>query len=246
MNITIGVRSTTVLFITLVGLRWSVVQAGQSAPTVAPLWEVTLAANGNHNDSGWKIASPQAEIKYQWSERIELTTKVSWDVLRPADGPAANGLGAGEIGFKWLFWPTGSADFSMALCPQVKSFITRSSIRRGIVSANKEFSLPVETKFRAAGMKFELKTGRNFIEEEWGEWEAELRAERTCGKNVDCILTLQRNFSQMAPSRVLVKPGLDWRLNENLTWQTAVGREVGPGDADRRELVISLGMKIVY
>lgn len=212
----------------------------------APRWEVTIGASGKHNEHGWKIALPEAEIQYQWSERIELTSKISWALIHPAGAPAKSGPGTGEIGLKWLVWEDAQTGFAMALCPQVARFVSRSSVRRGIVSAQREFVLPIETKFTAAGVEFELTTGRNFIEHGPDEWMLELKAIRPCLPQADCTLTLERKFVPSEPSRTLVKPGVDWKLNDAVTLKTALGREVGRRDADRKDLVLSAGLKIAF
>lgn len=220
--------------------------AQEPVAAAAPRWEVTVGATAKHNPNGWKIAGPEAEFQYQWSERIELTSKISWAVIKPEGAPAKSGPGVGAIGINVRFWESDATGFSMALCPQVERFVARSSVRRGIVSAQREVALPIETKFRAAGMDFELMTGRKFIEDEPDAWEVEIKIARPCAANVDCNLTLQREFVPMEPPRTLVKPGIDWKLNDSVTLKTAVGREVGPRDADRKDLVISVGLMMVY
>lgn len=244
MKTTLSARWIPALCATLLTLHSPAVRAEEPAVAAAPRWEVTVGATAKHNPNGWKIAAPEAEIQYQWSERIELTSKMSWAVIKPEGAAAMSGPGMGEIGIKWRFWENEASGFSMALCPQVERFITRASVRRGIVSAQREIALPIETKFRAAGMEFELKTGRKFIEDEPDAWEVELKVARPCAAGSDCNLTLQHKLVPMEPPRTLIKPGR--KLNDSFTLKMAVGREVGPRNADRKDLVISVGLMVVY
>lgn len=222
--------------------------ASATGPTAGaePQWEVTFALHGNQSENGSKIALPQAEVEYQWRERMKLTWKLSWPSLHPFDEPSRSGVGIGEIGVKLLFWSERDAKFSMALCPQMARFVNASSVRRGIVAAQREFALPIETKFTATGVDFELRASRTFIESAPDEWAVELKATRPCLPHGDCTLTLERNFVPMESPRILIMPGVDWKLNESFVLETAVGLEAGPRNADRKNLAISVGLKIVY
>jgi hypothetical protein len=216
------------------------------ASAAAPRWEITLGVEGNHNADGSITALPQAELEYRWRERIHLISKLSWPAIKPAGEPSRSGVGIGEIGVKLLFWDDPDARFSMALCPQMARSVNASSVRRGIVSEQREFALPIETKFTTNGVEFELSAGRTFIKRASDAWTVELKARRPCLPRGDCILTLERSFVPMEPPGMLVQPGVEWKLNNSLTLLTELGREAGPRNADRKDLVISVGLKILY
>jgi hypothetical protein len=152
----------------------------------------------------------------------------------------------GAPGLKLLFWDVPDANFSMAICPQIARFVKSSSVRRGLVSAQREFALPVETKFTAAGIDLELKTGRNFIENGPDEWTVELKLARRCLPRMDCTMTIERNFVPMETPRLLVMPGMDWRLSNSISLKTLVGRDIGPRTVDRQSLAINVELKIIY
>jgi hypothetical protein len=244
------------MHIHIAALRSAVLCAGLSAaaccvaggagppPSAAPRWEVTVGASGKHNGKGWKFALPESEIKYQWSERLQLLAENSWVIVRPDGGPATSGLGTAKLGFKWLFWD--EQDFSMALGPQLARFISRSSVRRGLISADKEYALATETKLKAAGLEFEIKAGRNFIEGAADEWMVEIKAGRPCLPNADCILIVERNFVPADLQRTLVKAGIDWKMHPTLTLKSAWGREIGPSGAERKDLAVNIGLQFVF
>lgn len=216
------------------------------APSSARRWEVTLGASGKHSENGWKIALPESEIKYEWSAQLKLVAKNSWAIVRPDNGPATNGLGTAKAGLKWLFWDDPDHGFSMTFYPQLARSLSRSAVRRGVISAGKEYSLATETKFKAAGIDFEIKAGRNFIDHAADEWMGEIKATRTCLPKVECNLTVERNFVPSELQRTLVKAGIEWELNETLTLKSALGREVGPRGADRKNLTVNIGLQFVF
>jgi hypothetical protein len=217
-----------------------------AAASAEPRWEITVGASGKHNGNGWKIALPESEIKYQWSERLELMAKNSWVILRPNDGATTTGLGTAKAGFKWLFLDDRSRDFSIALYPQFARSLSRAAVRRGVISADKEYTLATETKFKAASMDFEVKTGRNFIEHAADEWLVEVKVTRKCLAAVECNVTVERNFVPSELQRTLTKAGIEWALNDTFTLKAEVGREIGPRGPDRKDLTVNVGLQSVF
>lgn len=220
--------------------------AADPAAAAVPRWELTLGVHPSQSADGSKISLPKAEVEYQWRERIKLTSALSWPAIHPVGESSSSGVGIGEIGLKLLFWDAPDARFSMALCPQMARFVNASSVRRGIVSAQREFALPIETKFTAAGVEFELRAGRTFIESGPDEWTVELKAARPCLPRIDCAVTIARNFVPLGPPRVSIMPGVDWKLNDSVSLKTLIGREFGPRTVDRQDLAIGVELKIVY
>jgi hypothetical protein len=231
---------------TLLAISAPFAQAAEVAEVLAPRWEVTIGASGKHSAEAWKFALPDAEIQYQFSERLQLTSKLSWAIIHPEGASSKSAPGTGKAGFKWRIMDLPDSAFSLALCPEIARYMSRSSVRRGIVSAQREYALPIEIKLGAGGVEFELNTGRNFIEGAPDEWMLELKATHPCLPQADCVLTLERNFVPMEVARMLVKPGIDWKLNNTLTLKTALGREIGARNADLKDLVVSVGLQIVY
>jgi hypothetical protein len=218
-----------------------------TAPAAAEQrWELTLGAHASQSADRSMAALPKAEVEYQWRERVKLTSTLSWPASHPIGEPVSSGMGIGEIGLKLKFWDAPDAKFSMALCPHIARFLNPSSVRRGLVSAHREFALPVETKFAAAGVDFEVKAGRTFIANAADEWTVELKAARPCLPHIDCTVTVEQNFVPMEPQRVLIMPGIDWKFNDSVSLKTSVGREVGSRGADRQELAIGIELKIAY
>lgn len=220
--------------------------ADVSAQSLGPRWEVTVGASGKHNGKGWKIALPETEIEYRWRERLVLVAKNSWAIVKPENGPSLSGLGTAKLGLKWRFWDAPEHDFSMALYPQLARSISRSSVRLGVISAEKEFALATETIFAAAGVEFEVKAGRKFINRKAAEWMLEVKAARNCRPSAECNLTVEHNFAPTEGQRTLVKAGIDWKINAILTLKPALGREVGPRGEDRKNLTASLGLKFKF
>jgi hypothetical protein len=145
-----------------------------------------------------------------------------------------------------LFLDDRAHDFSIAFYPQFARFISRAAVRRGVVSADREYTLATETKFKAASMDVEVATGRNFIEHAADEWLVEVKVARKCLASVECNVTVERNFVPSEPQRTLAKAGIEWALNETFTVKAEMGREIGPRGPDRKDLTVKLGLQSVF
>lgn len=210
-----------------------------------PRWEINLDAAGARNGNGWEIAAPALEVIYQWSPRVQLTAATAWTIARPyGDRPTA-GLGTGTAGFKFFLLDDRPGATSLAVWPQVERSLTAASVRRGLASANRAFALPLEGKFSAGGADYELLAGRTFIEAEEDQWNATLKVARRCLPYADCVFEAGRTYAPGMARQTQLMLGAEWKLSEELTLKTGIGRELGSAGREQQNLALLFGLKIV-
>jgi hypothetical protein len=217
-----------------------------AAPSEDPRWEITIGASGEHSDEGWESGMPKAEIKYRWSDRIELESKLSWEVLNQSGGAARSGLGTGEFAIKYRLVDRERAGFALSVFPQVNRSVSRSSVRRGIAPENTEFLLGLEAKVPAGAAELEIKGARNFVEHEPDQWALEIKGTFPCMARADCVVKTERNFKPHEAGPALVALGLDWKLAKDYLLKAAVGREFGPYDPGRTDSAVSIELQMTF
>jgi hypothetical protein len=218
--------------------------ANAADEVAVPRWEINLDAIGTRNGNGWTIAEPAAEVFYQLNRQVQLTANTSWTISRPYGARPTSGLGTGTAGFKLFLLNERTA--SVALWPQLERGLTAASVRRGLASANRAFALPVEAKFSARGIDYELTAGRTFIEAEEDQWNATLKAIRHCLPRADCVLQADHSYARGLARQTLLMLGAEWKLSDALTLKTSAGRELGKPGREQDNLALLVGLKIVY
>lgn len=206
------------------------------------LWEVTVGASGKRSDEGWKTASPEGEVKYQWSDRLELGVKVNWETVRPAGAPASSALSAAEFGYKYRFIDARDAGVEVAFTPALTTRVTRSSVRRGIASDSKELLVGFETTYASGKLEVEVKSGWNVIKNAAGQLALEVKTTYQCGTRLFCVFAGGRKFGP-GEKQTGAKLELDVALTPALLLKTGFGREFGPYDPGQKNRVVSLALQ---
>jgi hypothetical protein len=208
-------------------------------------WEVTVGASGKRSDEGWRTASPEGEVKYQWSDRLELGVKLNWESLRPAGAPAASALSAAEFAYKYRFIDAGDAGVDVAFAPALTTRLTRASVRRGIASDSKELLVGLETTYASARLEVEVKSGWNFVEGAPGQLAFEVKTTYQCAARLFCVFVGERKFGP-GEKQTGAKLELDVALTPALLLKGGLGREVGPYDPGQENRVLSLALQSTF
>jgi hypothetical protein len=211
-----------------------------------PRWELTLATGGEHSAEGWDSGMPEAEIKYQWSDRVELEAKLGWKVLDPPGGTRQSGIGNGEFALKYRFVDKDRAGFAMSVFPQISRSLSGASVRRGVASGNAQYGLGVETKVAAGATELELKLLRNFIEREPNAWAMELKAATPCGAPLACELEVERDFQPGSIGQTFVRMGLILALAPGYELKAALGRDFGPYESGQTDRALAVELKMRF
>jgi hypothetical protein len=218
--------------------------AGAAAAAPAR-WEVTVAASDKRSDAGSKSSWPEAEVKYLWSDRVELGIKANWTDMRPVDGPPSSALGAGEFAYKYRFIDASAAGVDVSFAPALVTRLNRSSVRRDIASANKELLLGLETVYARDKLEVEVKSGWNFIEHEAGHAVFEVKSTYQCAARLHCVVAAERKFGP-GEQQTSAKLELEVELTPSLLLKSAIGREFGVYETSQKNRVVSMALQSTF
>jgi hypothetical protein len=223
-------------------LGCAILPSAEAAPD-EKRWEITVEAKGEHCPEGWSVAIPSAEVKYQATEALELSSTVSYMALWPVGQPAKSGIGTGEFGLVWRLVDVEPLGFELAFAPEYARRIVDSSVRRGIISGDQELMLGAEAKLNSHGAEFEIKVGRNFIERGDHEWRFESKAKLPCGTDLLCVFRTEHNVVPFEPRQTMLLLGVEWALNDKVALTAAAGREVGRRTSGQVDRALRAGLK---
>lgn len=207
-------------------------------------WEINLAALGSHTSQRWDVDLLDADINYGLGDHIQLKADIPWAAARVAGQGWRSGLGAVNLGVKWRFVNQDDSGFDMSTYPQYLSAWSSDAKRRGIVSANAQFYLPVEFAKTIGGYEFVAEAGRNFVERENDQWEAGVVAAHDCGRELECLVEIHRTWTPH-DNQTLLNFGLHWKLSESAILLASAGREFGADTTDRQRLVFYFGVQLL-
>jgi len=207
-------------------------------------WEINLATMGSRTAHRWAVDVFDADINYGWGDRIQLKLDAPWSALRDEDGAWRNGLGAVNAGVKWRFVDADDHGFSLSTYPQYLSAWSSVAKRRSVASPDAEFFLPLEISTEAGGFEFAGEVGRNFVERENDEWEAGAVVSHACADGVECLVEVHRTWNA-GETQSLLNLGVHWKLNEQLIFLAAAGREFGTRSDSQQRFLFYAGFQIL-
>ena len=207
-------------------------------------WEINLATTGSRTAHRWAIDVFDADINYGWGDRIQLKLDAPWSAVHDEGGGWRNGLGAVDAGVKWRFVDADDHGFSLSTYPQYLSAWSSVAKRRGVASSDAEFFLPLEISTEAGGFEFAGEVGRNFVEREDDEWETGAVVSHACADGVECLVEVHRTWNA-GETQSLLNLGVHWKLNEQLIFLAAAGREFGTRSDSQQRFLFYAGFQIL-
>jgi hypothetical protein len=238
----------------LLSSTWAAAQGGPPLVTDDPAtpgdgkWEINLASIGSKTAHRWDIDALDADINYGLGDHIQLKLDIPWSYTRESGGAWNTGLGGVDVGVKWRFVDrdeNSEGGLAISTYPQFLSAWSSYSKRKGIATANKEFYLPVEFATAAGGFEFVGELGRNFVQNEDDQWQAGFIASHGCGSEaLDCLIEVHHTWTPRE-AQTLLNFGIHYKINENLIFLAAAGREFGPKTDDQQRFLYYAGFQIL-
>ncbi len=209
-------------------------------------WEVNLASIGSKTYHHWEVDALDADINYGLGENVQLKLELPWTYAKDSGESWNSGLGAVDLGVKWRFIDKDeNHGFAMSTYPQFLTSPSNYSKRNGIATVNKEFFLPLELATEAGGVDFTMEAGRNFVEHEPDAWEAGIVAAHECGsEKLECLVEVHQTWVSHN-SQTLLNFGVHYKIDEQLIFLAAAGREFGAHSDDQQRFLYYVGFQIL-
>ncbi|QIL19579.1 hypothetical protein [Thermomonas sp. HDW16] len=204
------------------------------------VWEINVAAVGDHGDDGWAVDVPDVDINYGFGERIQLSMHVPWAHQR-VDGAWASGAGDLELGVRWRFLDQHHSGVAMAIQPMWVRSVSRTSQDKGLSAADPELVLPLQIAHHYTGGAIGTEIVRHFVRNRADTWQAGIFVEADCRERLQCLAEI--NTSWDGGAQGIINLGMRRELTTHSTLLGSFGRQAfGPGSP---AWIFYLGMQFV-
>lgn len=211
-------------------------------------WEVNVGYIVEMRETETRHQTPDLDINYGLTDRIQLTLEVPWIVLREDGGDTKNGLGNSTAGVKWRFLDDKHRGVSASIFPQIEfNSPGSSSSDRGLSDKGTQYILPVQLAKTWGAFGLNLDLGYSVREKLKDEWVYGFFASYAASERIELLAEVHGTSEKNLREHDLVfNLGTRYKLSDHYVLLFSAGRSICNSGVEETRFLSYLGIQLLF